>query len=99
MAHPELLLRQQRLLIRSALLRSQLGAEAVQLKGPLALLDSGYAGVKWLAERPRWTLVLLVFLALRRPRRALTSAGKAWWTYRMLSRSRLWFSALSKSRF
>ena len=67
MKHAELVLRQQRLLLRSAELRLTLADQLLVLKSPLTLLDRTRDTLQWLYRRPLWpTAGLLVLLVLDR---------------------------------
>lgn len=80
--------RQQRLLARSAELRLSLADQAQVFKKPLALVDQAQAGVQWLYRNPAWPLGAALLLAITRPRRALLLGGRLWWAWGAFKRVR-----------
>lgn len=84
----ELVLRQQRLLVRSAELRIALGDQAQVLNGPLAVVDQARSGLQWLYRNPRWPIGALLALLILRPRRALIWGGRFWWAWKIFKRAR-----------
>ena len=94
MNNDELLLRQQRLLVRSAELRLNFSNQAQVLKTPLALADQAKTGLQWLYHHPQWPLAALVVLIVIRPRRAIAWSGRLWWGWQTFKRARNWISRL-----
>ncbi len=92
MPHDELLLRQQRLLTRSAQLRLDLGQQAQAFKRPLDLVDQARAALRWLAANPVWPLGAVMLLAVLRPRGAITWGGRLWWTWNAYKQARAWIT-------
>jgi len=89
----ELALRQQRLLMRSAALRSALGEQSVLLESPLAVADRVHAGARWLGRHREWWVGGVVVLLVVRPRRAWRVLRFGWWAWRSARRARAWLSA------
>jgi hypothetical protein len=89
----ELLLRQQRLLARSAQLRERLARDAQAMRAPLSLADRTWALAQWLRRNPAWPLGAAGLLLALRPRRALSWATRLWWTWQALRRLRHWLDA------
>lgn len=88
MSRVETLLRQQRLVLRSAQLRHTMADQAQALKLPLSLADRARGGVDWLRQHPLVPASALALLVLLRPARALRWGGSlwsAWKLYRKLS--------------
>lgn len=78
MSSAELRLRQQHLLVRSALLRASI-AQQVQAYGPaLTVIDRVYAGVLWLQRNPWLPLGVLGVALVFRPHNAMVWAGRMW---------------------
>ena len=76
MNNDDLIVRQQRLLVRSAQLRLLLADQAQILQKPLARADQAQSGLQWLYRNPLWPLGALVLVALVRPRRAMAWSGR-----------------------
>lgn len=95
----ELVVRQQRLLLRSAQLRLALATQAQVLKGPLAVADQAHRGLKWLQNNPLWPLGALAVLLVLRPRRIVLWGGRAWWAWSSFKRVRNWLTSPSVSHF
>ena len=91
-------LRRQRLLVRSAELRSTLAGQSEVLKAPLALADQVRSGLQWLYRHPEWPLGALVAVAVLRPKRALRWAGRLWWAWTSLRRAQNWMAAVPRPR-
>ena len=86
----DLVLRQQRLLVRSTQLRLALAEQAQVFEKPLAVADQVRGSLQWLYRNPQWPLgALLVLLALR-PRRALRWGGRLWLAWKTFDRARNW---------
>jgi hypothetical protein len=98
MNNDDLLLRQQRLLVRSAQLRLSLADQAQVFKKPMAVVDQVRNGLQWLYRNPEWPLGALVLLALLRPRRTLLWTGRLWWAWTAFNRARSWAAALPIQR-
>jgi YqjK-like protein len=81
MHEPELTLRREQLLVRSAQLRSRLAQESRMLGTPLALADQTVAATRWLIQNPQWPLGALVVWIVFRPRRALRWAARLSWLW------------------
>lgn len=92
MSHGDLALRQQRLLMRSAQLRSTFASQAQDFKAPLALVDRIRCGVTWLYRNPLWPLGALLALAIVRPRRAIVWGGRVWGAWKLFKRARHWIA-------
>ena len=95
----ELVLKKQRLQLRSAALRGDFSAYAAGLKPAFALADRGRAALCWLRRHPLVPLAVAAALLAARPRAVLRWAQRgflAWQTFRKL-RSVLQL-ALSRSR-
>ncbi len=94
----ELVLRQQRLLLRSAQLRLTLADQLEGFARPLAVADRAQKGLQWLYRNPYWPLSALVFLLVLRPRRTLRWGGRLWAAWKVFQRVRNWVSALPVKR-
>lgn len=77
----DLALRRERLLVRSAQLRSRLAQEAQVLTVPLTYADRAVAAALWLRCNPQWPLGALAVWAVWRPRRTLHWASRLWWLW------------------
>ncbi|MEI8030696.1 MAG: YqjK-like family protein [Comamonadaceae bacterium] len=98
MTHPDLLLRQQQLLLRSAQLRVSLAEQTGVFRRPMAIADQLRSGLQWLYRHPGWPLVgLLVVIALR-PRRAVVWSARLWWAWRTYRQTRSWVATLPLQR-
>lgn len=95
MKHDELVLRQQRLLVRSAQLRLVLSDQAQVLRRPLALADQAQSGLQWLYRNPQWPLGALVLVVLVRPRRAIVWGGRLWWAWKTFKQTQKWLTKQS----
>lgn len=78
----ELLLRQQRLLIRSTELRLQLRGQLQRLQRPAAAADQIRVGWTWLYQHPQWPAAALALFLVLKPKRALAWTGKLWWLWK-----------------
>jgi hypothetical protein len=90
MGRVDILLRQQRLLARSAELRLALGRQAQVMRAPLALADTARSGFDWLRRNPLVPLAALLVLVLLRPRRAMLWAGYGWGWWKMFRQFQGW---------
>jgi len=95
MKHDELVLRQQRLLVRSAQLRLVLSNQAQVLQRPFALADQAQSGLQWLYRNPQWPLGALVLVVLVRPRRAIVWGGRLWWAWKTFKQTQKWLTKQS----
>lgn len=98
MNNDELLLRQQRLLVRSAQLRLALADQAQVFKKPLAMADRARSGLQWLYRNPQWPLAALLVLVVLRPGRAILWSGRLWWAWNTFKRARKWMATLQVQR-
>jgi hypothetical protein len=98
MKHPDLLLRQQQLLLRSAQLRVSLADQAEVFKRPMAVVDQLHRSLQWLYRHPRWPLVGLTVLSALRPRHAVVWGARLWWAWRAYRQTRNWMAALPSQR-
>lgn len=92
MNNDELVLRQQRLLLRSTELRFNLTDQVQVFKRPLAVADQAQAGLQWLYRNPQWPLGALLILLVLRPRRAIVWGGRLWWAWRTFKRAQNWIA-------
>lgn len=90
-AESELALRQERLLMRSAALRTSLAEQAVVLEAPFAVADRVHAAARW-AWHERLALIGTgsVVLVLLRPRRVFRIARLGFRTWRRVLRVQAW---------
>lgn len=86
----ELLLRRERLLMRSARLRQDLAQHAQALQAPLALADRAWALAQYLRAHPAWPIGLTGAFLLLRPRGALRWSARLWWLWRTWRQARRW---------
>ena len=89
----ELSLRRQRLLMRSAALRSALAEQSAVLEAPLAVADRVHAGVRWLGRHRDWWVGGALVVLVVRPRRAWRVLRLGWWAWRSARRVQTWLSA------
>ncbi len=94
MNNDDLLLRHQRLLMRSAQLRLTLENQAQVFKTPLAVVDQARNILHWLYRNPEWPLGALIVLTVLRPRRTLLWGGRLWWAWKTFKRARNWVAKL-----
>lgn len=92
MNNDDLVLRQQRLLVRSAQLRLLLADQAQVLQRPLALADQAQSGLQWLYRNPQWPLGALALVVLVRPRRAIVWGGRLWWAWKTFKQTQKWLA-------
>lgn len=90
MNNDDLILRQQRLLTRSAQLRLTLTQQTQALKKPLAWVDQVKIGMIWLRHNPQWPLGAVLVLVVLQPRRAFRWGGRLWWGWQTFKRVRTW---------
>jgi hypothetical protein len=88
MRNNDLVLRQQRLLVRSAQLRGDMANLSQAFIQPLAIADQARAGLQWLYRNPLWPVGALAVLIVLRPRRALVWSSRVWWGWRTFLRFR-----------
>ena len=86
----DLLLRQQRLLIRSAQLRANLNHSADMIRTPLHVIDRTRTTIEWLYQHPLYPSIALAALVLLKPRRALTWGKHLWGGWLTFQRLRQW---------
>lgn len=91
----ELALRRERLLVRSAQLRTRLAQDAQILAVPLTYADRAVGAVLWLRRNPQWPLGVLAVWIVWRPRRALHWASRLWWLWGVGQRLQRLLSALA----
>lgn len=94
----ELIMRQQRLLARSAQLRLTLAGQAQSLIKPLAVADQVRNSLRWLYRNPLWPLGAVLVLVVLRPRRMLLWGGRAWWAWGSFKRVRSWLGTAPVQR-
>ena len=94
---PELALRRQRLVMRSAQLRLALATQAEMLHAPLSLADTAWGALQWVRRNPYAGIGPGRLRAAGRPSRALRWAGRLWWGWRTFRKSGRWV-AVRKTR-
>lgn len=99
MSNDDLIVRQQRLLARSAQLRLTLSAQSQVIKTPLAAMDRVQAIGQWLYQHPQWSLGAVLVLALLRPRRAVVWGVRVWRWRGMIKRAKSWAISANLSTF
>ncbi len=82
----EVLLRRERLLLRSGQLRQDWAQQVQVLRKPLGLADQARAGAHWLMQHPEWPIGVATLLIVLRPGRALRWASYAWQGYGLYRR-------------
>lgn len=90
-----LLLRRQRLVARSEVLRGRLVLETTHWRGPLAAADRVLLIGRWLHAQRRWLIGTAALLLVVRPRRAFRWLGRGWWVWRVSRRLRPWLTVAS----
>lgn len=98
MNNDELILRQQRLVARSAELRLTLTNQGQVFKKPLAMADQAQAGLQWLYRNPQWPLGAMLVLVVLRPRRVILWGGRLWWAWKTFNRAQKWMAAMPRQR-
>ena len=88
MNNADLVLRTQRLLVRSTLLRHTLADQVQVLEKPLALVDKAQAGLQWLLRNPHWPAAAVLGMLILRPKRALVWSGRIWWVWKTFQLSK-----------
>jgi hypothetical protein len=83
----EVLLRRERLLLRSGQLRQDWAQQVQVLRKPLGLADQARAGAQWLMQHPEWPIGVATLLIVLRPGRALRWASYAWQGYGLYRRA------------
>lgn len=99
MNNDDLIVRQQRLLARSAQLRATLGVQAQVIKTPLMMADRVWAAGQWLRRHPQWSLGAVLVVALLRPRRAVVWGVRAWRLRGMFKRAKAWAISVNLPAF
>ena len=94
MNNDELVLRQQRLMVRSGELRLTLKDQTQIFKKPLAVADQARSGFQWLSHNPQWLLSALLLLVILRPRRTIIWSGRLWWTWKTYKQAKKWMANL-----
>jgi YqjK-like protein len=89
----DLALRRERLLMRSAALRSALADQSVLLETPLAVADRVNAGARWLYRQRGWVAGGVAVVLVVRPRRAWRLLCLGWWAWRHARRAQGWLAA------
>lgn len=77
----EVLLRRERLVLRSDQLRVTWSQQVQVLRRPLGMADKARSATQWLLQHPEWPLGVLALLVVLRPGRALRWASYAWQGY------------------
>jgi hypothetical protein len=95
MNNDDVVLRQQRLLARSAQLRLLLSVQTQALRKPLSWADQAMSSMAWLRHNPQWPLGAVLALAVVRPRGAIRWAGRLWWGWQSFKRVRQWLESNS----
>lgn len=90
----ELVVRQQRLLLRSAQLRLSMADQAQVFKKPLAVADQARSCLQWLYRNPQWPLGALLVLAILRPRRTILFGSRLWLAWKTFKRARNWLTTM-----
>ena len=98
MNNDDLVLRQQRLLMRSAQLRLTLANQTQVFKTPLAVADQVRNGLQWLYRNPHWPLGAMLVVAILRPRRTVIWGGRLWGAWRTLKRVQNWMAHLPRQQ-
>ena len=88
MNNDDLILRQQRLLIRSAELRITFSSQVQVIKRPLGLADQAQAGLQWLYRNPQWPVGALPLVLILRPRGVIRWGSRLWWVWNTYQRTR-----------
>jgi hypothetical protein len=97
MQHDDLVLRQQRLLLRSAQLRLDLREQLNGFQKPLLMLDKVQSGLHWIYRNPAWPTAALLALLVLRPQRTLKWVTRLWWAWGAYQRARNWTRHLPRS--
>lgn len=90
-----LLLRRQRLMARSEVLRGRLVLETTHWRGPLAAADRVLLIGRWLHAQRIWLIGATALLLVVRPPRAFRWLGRGWWVWRVWRRLRPWLTVAS----
>ena len=86
LSQDDLMRRRERLLLRSAQLRTEWAMQVEVLRAPLGVADQARAATRWLVQHPEWPLGAALLVVLLRPARALRWASYAWQGYGMVRR-------------
>jgi len=78
--------RQERILRRSAELRTDLAIQSRVLVAPLAQVDGVNRGVVWLRRHPIYMAALAAATLALKPRNAMSTIGRAWTLWTMVGR-------------
>lgn len=84
----ELVLRKQRLQIRSALLREDLSRFAAGLRPAFSLADRGQSAFRWLQRHPLLPVAVLSAMLVARPRAVLRWAQRGFFVWQSLRKLR-----------
>lgn len=87
-----LLLRRQRLVARSEVLRGRLVLETTHWRGLLAAAERVLRLGHWVHAQRNWLIGAAVLLVVVRPRRAFRWLGRGWWAWRVSRRLRPWLT-------
>ena len=90
MNNSDIVLRQQRLLARSAQLRSTLTDQTQALEESLLWIGKASSSLAWLRQNPQWPLGAVLLLAVLRPRRVMRWGSRMWWGWQTSKRVRHW---------
>lgn len=82
----ELVLKKQRLQMRSAVLREDFSVFAAAWKPAFSLADRGRSALRWLRRHPTVPLAALAALLVARPRAVLRLAQRGFFTWQALSK-------------
>lgn len=93
MKHAELILRQQRLLLRSAELRLALAEQLQILENRLSFFDRTRDTLQWLYRYPLWPTAGLLVLLVWWPKRAVLWGSRLWWIWQAFDRARDWITS------
>jgi hypothetical protein len=91
----ELLLRRERLLSRSDLLRKDIAEQARAFSPRLAWAAQAHEGWRWMKAHPEWVIGPAVALVVLRPRRVFGWGSRLLGAWRLWQRTRPLWSALA----
>lgn len=89
-AELDVLLRQERLRQRSAMLRDRIGQDVQVLRRPLEAADAARAGLRWLREHPEVPVGLAVAAVVVRPSRVWHWGWRLWGAWQAWRRLQRW---------
>lgn len=89
-AELDVLLRQERLRQRSAVLRARIGRDVQVLRRPLEAADAARAGLQWLRRHPEVPVGLAVATVVVRPSRAWHWGWRLWGAWQAWRRLQRW---------